>query len=107
MKTNWILCLAASALCACASFEEHAVEHNKANESIYAPKVPAHALSSSGKTGDMAYVVEKLAKASGCEVNEGASLLARRPGIQFYRVPCADGQQVLYKCELRQCKIAE
>lgn len=81
--------------------------NSKTNENVYGPKVPAYVVPSPGKTGDMVYTVEKLAKASGCVVNEGASLLAKRPGIQFYRVPCADGQQVLYKCELRQCRVAE
>jgi hypothetical protein len=107
MKNSFILFLAAGLLCACTSLDERVVENSKANENVYGPKVPTYTLPKSGKAGDMAYTVEKLAKASGCVVEEGASLLAKRPGIQFYRVPCADGQQVLYKCELRQCRVAE
>jgi hypothetical protein len=55
--------------------------------------------------GDMGFVVEKIARRAGCYPTETASRLAKRPGIQFYRVGCANGTQILLKCEMRQCHI--
>lgn len=102
-----MMILAAGALSACASHSEFPTEKNKAAENVYAPKSPVYTQRSAGKAGEMTYAVEKLAQASGCQLYDHAELMARRPGIQFYRVPCADGRQMLYKCEMRQCRLAE
>ncbi len=106
-NTTPILYLLAGLLCGCAPFPEAPASHSKPAENIYDPKFPVYNPSAHVKNGDMAYVVEKRAKAGGCELSENASLMATRPGIQFYRVPCGDGRSILYKCELRQCRMAD
>lgn len=107
MKKCLMMILVAGALSACASHSEIATEKNKAVENVYDPKSPLYTQRSAAKAGEMTYVVEKLAQASGCQLYDHAELMARRPGIQFYRVPCANGSQVLYKCEMRQCRLVE
>lgn len=100
--------LMAVAVCGCASLEKDKEgEVGAANGNVYVPKTPIFTQPSPGRAGDMAYVVERLAKADGCELSDNANLMAKRPGIQFYRVECADGRQILYRCEMRQCKTAE
>lgn len=76
-------------------------------ENVYHPKYPLYTQRATDKAGDMAYVVERLAKQGGCELYENAQLMAKRPGVQFYRVPCADGRQILYRCEIRRCEAAD
>jgi hypothetical protein len=107
MKNTLLLCLLAALVSGCASLEEPAVDKSKTAENIFDPKFPIYTQLAPGKTGDMAYAVERLAKASGCELQDNASLMTKRPGIQFYRVPCADGHSILYKCEMRQCRVAD
>jgi hypothetical protein len=58
------------------------------------------------RSGEMAFAAEKVAKEAGCYRSESATLMAKRTGIEFYRVGCDNGRQVLVKCELRQCRIA-
>lgn len=102
-----MLCLIVLAVCGCASPDSRQSEKDKTAGNVFAPKAPLYTQLAPGKAGDMAYAVEKLAMGSGCQLYDNASLVAKRPGIQFYRVPCADGRQVLYRCELRQCREAE
>lgn len=102
-----MLCLIVLAMWGCASLKDRQPETEKPADNVFAPKAPLYTQLAPGKTGDMAYAVEKLAKGSGCELYDHASLMAKRPGIQFYRVPCADGRQILYRCEIRQCREAD
>lgn len=107
MKTSLILCLGVVLLSACASHTRTPPEKAAAPENVYAPKYPAYTQQGNGKAGEMAYVVERLAKQRGCELYDNAQLMSKRPGIQFYRVPCTDGSQILYRCEMRHCSVAE
>lgn len=57
--------------------------------------------------GEMSFAAEKVAKEAGCFRSDSATVMAQRTGIQFYRVPCDSGRQVLVRCELRQCRLAD
>jgi hypothetical protein len=59
------------------------------------------------RTGEMSFAAEKVAKEAGCYRTDSATVVAQRTGIQFYRVPCDSGRQMLVRCELRQCRIAD
>jgi hypothetical protein len=74
------------------------------------PAVPANKqarVATPRRFGEMAFEAEKAAREAGCYRSESASLMAKRPGIEFYRVGCETGNQVLVKCEMRQCRMAE
>ena len=107
MRRIFILCMAA-VFSACAWMPqnqepaEESMHHN-----TYEPKYPTYKKLPPDQVGDMGYTVEKLAKARGCTLSESAALMSKRPGLQFYRAACADGSQILYKCELRQCAVAD
>jgi hypothetical protein len=107
MKTFMSLCLAAMLLSACASPTATTAGKAAETKNVYHPKYPLYAQRANEKTGDMSYVVERLAKQGGCELYENAQLMAKRPGVQFYRVPCTDGHQILYRCEMRRCDVAD
>lgn len=79
----------------------------EAKANVYDPKFPIYGKLPPQQTGDMGYVVEKLAKNAGCAPAESAALMSKRPGIQFYKVACADGSQRLYKCEMRNCGLSQ
>jgi hypothetical protein len=66
-----------------------------------APKAPAP------RQGELSFAAEKVAQQAGCFRSDSATVMAQRTGIQFYRVPCDNGRQVLVRCELRQCRIAD
>jgi len=67
---------------------------------------PAVAVATARKpSGEMSFEVEKLAKQAGCQPAASAALIAKTTGIETYQVSCADGQQALFKCELRQCRV--
>jgi hypothetical protein len=46
-----------------------------------------------------------MARQDACRAAEPSTLMNSRPGVQFYRVRCEDGRQILFKCEMRQCFI--
>ncbi|MEO6919715.1 MAG: hypothetical protein ABI171_12005 [Collimonas sp.] len=57
------------------------------------------------KRGELSDVVERMARRSACAPAAGAKLIARTSAVETYQVSCEDGQQQLYKCELRQCRL--
>ena len=59
---------------------------------------------STANTGEMAAQVERLARQSGCEPTTSAKLIARTTGVETYQTSCQNGQQALFKCEMRQCR---
>jgi hypothetical protein len=78
-----------------------AVEAVKAPPQEVAHKTPAP------RQGEMSFAAEKVAKEAGCYRSDSATVMAQRTGIQFYRVPCDNGRQLLVRCELRQCRVAD
>ncbi|MES2535489.1 MAG: hypothetical protein V4632_06395 [Pseudomonadota bacterium] len=70
------------------------------------PPEPAR-ITTAPRFGEMAFEAEKVAMKVGCYRSGSASLMAKRPGIEFYRVGCETGNQILVKCEMRQCRIAD
>jgi hypothetical protein len=77
-----------------------------ASEPAVPSKKPAR-IATPRRSGEMAFEAEKAAREAGCYRSESASLMAKRPGVEFYRVGCDAGNQVLVKCEMRQCRMAE
>lgn len=57
------------------------------------------------KSGELSDTVERMAKRSACTPTGGATLIAKTTAAETYHVSCQDGQQQLYKCELRQCRL--
>ncbi|MDY7546090.1 hypothetical protein QN360_01950 [Glaciimonas sp. CA11.2] len=55
-------------------------------------------------SGEMGAQVERLARQSGCEPTMSAKLIARTTGVETYQTSCQNGQQALFKCEMRQCR---
>ncbi|PUA17298.1 hypothetical protein [Glaciimonas sp. PCH181] len=55
--------------------------------------------------GEMSASVERLARQSGCDPTESATLIGKTTGIETYQASCKNGQQVLFKCEMRQCRM--
>lgn len=58
------------------------------------------------KNGELSDTVERMARKSAClPAQTGATLIAKTGAIETYQVSCQDGQQQLYKCEQRQCRM--
>lgn len=55
--------------------------------------------------GELAFEVDKLAKQTSCQPSGATTLIAKSTGTETYQVNCQDGNQALYKCELRQCRM--
>jgi hypothetical protein len=55
--------------------------------------------------GELAFEVDKLAKKTSCQPSGATTLIAKSTGTETYQVSCQDGNQALYKCELRQCRM--
>lgn len=73
---------------------------------VFEPTVPRQAVrNASDKGGELSFQVEKMARQDACRAAEPSTLMNSRPGVQFYRVRCEDGRQILFKCEMRQCFI--
>ncbi|KAF3996985.1 hypothetical protein [Glaciimonas immobilis] len=62
-----------------------------------APQAPA-------VTGELTVQVEQLARQSGCQPTSAARLIAKTTGVETYQTSCQNGQQALFKCEMRQCR---
>ena len=56
------------------------------------------------KSGELSDTVERMAKRNACTPAGSATLIAKTTAAETYQVSCQDGQQQLYKCELRQCR---
>ena len=54
--------------------------------------------------GISSVTVERLAQQNKCEVKEGAGLLTPKGPVEIYRLPCANGQVFMARCEFRQCQ---
>ncbi|WP_211451259.1 hypothetical protein [Collimonas antrihumi] len=59
---------------------------------------------SSRKSGELSDTVERMARRNACTPAGSATLIAKTTAAETYQVSCQDGQQQLYKCELRQCR---
>lgn len=57
------------------------------------------------KRGELSDVVERMARRNSCTPAASATLIAKTSAVETYQVSCQDGQQQLYKCELRQCRL--
>ncbi|WP_061537247.1 hypothetical protein [Collimonas arenae] len=57
------------------------------------------------KNGELSDLVERMARKNACTPATGATLIAKTSGAETYQVSCQDGQQQIYKCELRQCRM--
>jgi hypothetical protein len=57
------------------------------------------------KGGELSDQIERLARKTACIPMNGASLIAKTHAVETYQVSCKNGQQQLYKCELRQCRM--
>lgn len=55
-------------------------------------------------SGELTAQVERLARQSGCEPTSSARLIAKTTGVETYQTSCQNGQQALFKCEMRQCR---
>lgn len=73
-------------------------------EIITMPLPDRSSQSSTANTGEMGAQVERLARQSGCEPTTSAKLIARTTGVETYQTSCQNGQQALFKCEMRQCR---
>jgi hypothetical protein len=60
---------------------------------------------SAPKRGELSDVVERMARKTSCTPSANATLIAKTSAVETYQVSCQDGQQQLYKCELRQCRL--
>jgi|GEM_PF-1169833 len=61
---------------------------------------------SAHKGGELSDTVERMARKAAClPAQPGATLIARTGAIETYQVNCQDGQQQLFKCEQRQCRM--
>jgi hypothetical protein len=69
------------------------------------PKQPKRFNQPTVRTGELGFIVERIASRDACHADGPAQLMAKRPGVEFYRVGCSDARQVLVKCESRQCFI--
>ncbi|GAC1317231.1 MAG: hypothetical protein NVS3B11_25180 [Collimonas sp.] len=67
---------------------------------IDVPQPPANR-----KSGELSDTVERMARRNACTPVGGATLIAKTTAAETYQVSCQDGQQQLYKCELRQCRL--
>lgn len=73
---------------------------------VFEPIIPRLSIrNATDKGGELSYQVEKMARQDACRAAEPSTLMNSRPGVQFYRVRCEDGRQILFKCEMRQCFI--
>lgn len=62
--------------------------------------------SSGRKGGELSDTVERMARKTAClPTQPGATLIAKTGAVETYQVSCQDGQQQLYKCEQRQCRM--
>ena len=61
--------------------------------------------SAAPKRGELSDVVERMARRNSCAPAANATLIAKTSAVETYQVSCQDGQQQLYKCELRQCRL--
>ena len=61
--------------------------------------------SAAPKRGELSDVVERMARRNACAPAANARLIAKTSAVETYQVSCQDGQQQLYKCELRQCRL--
>jgi len=57
------------------------------------------------KGGELSDTVERMARRTACIPAGGATLIAKTGAVETYQVSCQDGQQQLYKCEQRQCRM--
>ncbi|WP_211464106.1 hypothetical protein [Collimonas silvisoli] len=57
------------------------------------------------KGGELSNTVERMARKTACIPASGATLIAKTAAVETYQVSCQDGQQQLYKCEQRQCRM--
>jgi hypothetical protein len=69
--------------------------------------IPASLAPVEEKSGELSQVVEKLARQTSCEPRSTAVLIGKTTGVENYRVDCQDGQQALFKCEQRQCRVLQ
>ncbi|MEM4986218.1 hypothetical protein V8G57_02340 [Collimonas sp. H4R21] len=61
---------------------------------------------SARKGGELSDTVERMARKTAClPAQPGATLIAKTGAVETYQVSCQDGQQQLYKCEQRQCRM--
>lgn len=56
-------------------------------------------------TGEMSSVVDRMARAVGCNTASPAALTGKSAGVEMYQATCTNGQISIYKCELRQCRM--
>jgi hypothetical protein len=56
------------------------------------------------KFGKFSYVVEKMAKANGCQGSDGAYLTTEPGSVESYRVECDGGKAFAARCEYSVCK---
>lgn len=67
--------------------------------------VPQTSASTAAKRGELSDVVERMARRNACAPAASATLIAKTSAVETYQISCQDGQQQLYKCELRQCRL--
>ncbi|AMP04764.1 hypothetical protein [Collimonas pratensis] len=67
--------------------------------------VPQASASTAAKRGELSDVVERMARRNACTPAASATLIAKTSAVETYQISCQDGQQQLYKCELRQCRL--
>lgn len=72
------------------------------------PQTPVTSLATTTPTpqyGELSGSVERIARQNGCAPAQSATLIGKTTGIETYQVTCESGQQALFKCELRQCRM--
>jgi len=48
---------------------------------------------------------ERLARAESCSAEPAARLVAKGPGFKSYTVACANGDALMIRCDLGQCRV--
>ncbi len=55
-------------------------------------------------TGQDLFTVNKLAIAQGCATDPRAAMTGRGPGYEAYAVPCANGDTLMIRCDMGNCR---
>lgn len=54
---------------------------------------------------ELSALVQRMALRNSCAPVARPSLIAKNGDVETYQISCQDGQQQIYKCELRQCRM--
>jgi hypothetical protein len=56
------------------------------------------------ETGQDLFTVNKLAVAQGCAADPKATMTGKGPGYEAYAVPCANGDMLMIRCDMGNCR---